>query len=67
MGYRFILLEKNFGRSHRSTIERKVDRYLEMMNHLNGMKVAWHGRLGICSNIYDLCTKTSLLGIKPFC
>ena len=34
---------KKFGRSHRSKIERKVNRHLEMMNHLNDKSIAWPG------------------------
>ena len=41
MGYKVLYL-KNFGLSHRSKIERRVNRYLEMMNHLTGMKIAWN-------------------------
>ena len=40
MGYKTIFLEKIWMKSS-SKIERKINRHLEMMNHLTGMKIAW--------------------------
>ena len=43
MGHKAILLEKKFGLSHRSKVERKVKKRLEMMNHLTS---TYENRLG---------------------
>ena len=56
MGYETILVKKNFDENIR--MREKIYRHLEMMNHLNCMKIARDNLVSFHRSVF-VCTETS--------